>query len=99
MRQRTGLTCSIGITPNKLLSKLASELDKPDGLTLLGLTLWLWRTGKPVALRWLVGIPMAFMLAMTMSALVLQVTDPRATTPLKVFGVVLLALRLDGNAP
>ena len=36
MRERTGLTCSIGITPNKLLSKLASELDKPDGLTLLG---------------------------------------------------------------
>jgi len=35
VRQRTGLTCSIGITPNKLLSKLASELDKPDGLTLL----------------------------------------------------------------
>ena len=36
MREATGLTCSIGITPNKLLSKLASELDKPDGLTLLG---------------------------------------------------------------
>jgi DNA polymerase-4 len=32
----TGLSCSIGITPNKLLSKLASELDKPNGLTLLG---------------------------------------------------------------
>ena len=31
----TGLTCSIGITPNKLLSKIASELDKPDGLTVL----------------------------------------------------------------
>ena len=36
VHERTGLTCSIGITPNKLLSKLASELDKPNGLTLLG---------------------------------------------------------------
>jgi len=33
----TGLTCSIGITPNKLLSKIASDLDKPDGITLLGM--------------------------------------------------------------
>jgi DNA polymerase-4 len=32
----TGLTCSIGITPNKLLSKICSEFDKPNGLTLLG---------------------------------------------------------------
>lgn len=31
----TGLTCSIGISPNKLLSKIASELDKPDGITIL----------------------------------------------------------------
>jgi DNA polymerase-4 len=31
----TGLSCSIGVTPNKLLSKIASELDKPDGLTVL----------------------------------------------------------------
>ncbi|MFZ2852730.1 MAG: DNA polymerase IV [Rhodocyclaceae bacterium] len=32
----TGLTCSIAITPNKLLSKIGSDLDKPDGITLLG---------------------------------------------------------------
>ncbi len=35
VKAATGLTCSIGITPNKLLSKLASELNKPDGLTIL----------------------------------------------------------------
>lgn len=35
IRERCGLSCSIGITPNKLLSKIASELDKPDGLTIL----------------------------------------------------------------
>ncbi|MFT3736795.1 MAG: DNA polymerase IV [Rhodocyclaceae bacterium] len=35
VRDATGLSCSIGITPNKLLSKICSELDKPDGITLL----------------------------------------------------------------
>ena len=35
VRDATGLGCSIGVTPNKLLSKIASDLDKPRGLTLL----------------------------------------------------------------
>lgn len=37
VREATGLTCSIGITPNKLLSKICSDLEKPDGITLLGI--------------------------------------------------------------
>jgi DNA polymerase-4 len=35
VREATGLSCSIGVTPNKLLSKIASELDKPGGLTIV----------------------------------------------------------------
>lgn len=35
VRAATGLSCSIGLTPNKLLSKIASDLDKPGGLTVL----------------------------------------------------------------
>ena len=33
--EREGLTCSIGIGPNKLVAKIASDFQKPDGLTVV----------------------------------------------------------------
>ncbi|NVM22171.1 MAG: DNA polymerase IV [Desulfobacterales bacterium] len=35
IKQETGLTCSIGIAPNKLLAKISSDMQKPDGLTII----------------------------------------------------------------
>jgi DNA polymerase-4 len=35
IREETGLTCSIGIAPNKLLAKIASDMQKPDGITII----------------------------------------------------------------
>jgi DNA polymerase-4 len=51
----TGLSCSIGITSNKLLSKICSDLDKPDGITILEpseLTTRIW----PLAAKKINGI-------------------------------------------
>lgn len=35
IRKNVGLTCSIGISSNKLVAKIASDFKKPDGLTIV----------------------------------------------------------------
>ena len=53
--RETGMTCSIGIAPNKLIAKIASDLEKPDGLTILGsedIAARIW----PLAVRKIPGV-------------------------------------------
>jgi len=35
IKQETGITCSIGVAPNKSVAKIASDFNKPDGLTIV----------------------------------------------------------------
>jgi DNA polymerase IV len=46
IQERTGLGCSIGIGPSKLVAKMASDADKPDGFVVLSREAALERFGS-----------------------------------------------------
>jgi DNA polymerase IV len=51
IREVTYLVCSIGLAPNKLMAKIASDLDKPDGFFVLDHDNWMPVVGdRPASL-------------------------------------------------
>ena len=58
IRETCGVTCSVGIAPNRLLAKIGSEQHKPDGLTLMPFepeAIAAFLAPKPVGILWGIG--------------------------------------------
>ena len=58
IRETCGVTCSVGIAPNRLLAKIGSEQHKPDGLTLMPFepdAAAAFLKPKPIGILWGIG--------------------------------------------
>ena len=58
IRETCGVTCSVGIAPNRLLAKIGSEQDKPDGLTVMPFepaAIAAFLAPRPISILWGVG--------------------------------------------
>ena len=58
IRKTCGVTCSVGIAPNRLLAKIGSEQHKPDGLTLMPFepdAIAAFLAPKPIGVLWGIG--------------------------------------------
>ena len=58
IRETCGVTCSVGIAPNRLLAKIGSEQHKPDGLTMMPFepdAIATFLKSKPIGILWGIG--------------------------------------------
>ena len=58
IRETCGVTCSVGIAPNRLLAKIGSEQHKPDGLTMMPFeadAIAAFLKPKPIGILWGIG--------------------------------------------
>ena len=58
IREACGVTCSVGIAPNRLLAKIGSEQHKPDGLTMMPFEpneIAAFLAPKPIGILWGIG--------------------------------------------
>ena len=66
VRKACGVTCSVGLAPNRLLAKIGSEQNKPDGLTLMPFgpeEVARFLAPKPIGILWGIGKKTAAVLA------------------------------------
>ena len=58
IRETCGVTCSVGIAPNRLLAKIGSEQNKPDGLTMMPFeadAIAAFLKSRPIGILWGIG--------------------------------------------
>ena len=58
VRETCGVTCSVGIAPNRLLAKIGSEMHKPDGMTVMPSdpdAIAAFLAPRPVGVLWGIG--------------------------------------------
>ena len=58
IRETCGVTCSVGIAPNRLLAKIGSEQHKPDGLTMMPFDpdeIAAFLKSRPIGILWGIG--------------------------------------------
>ena len=58
IHETCGVTCSVGIAPNRLLAKIGSEQHKPDGLTMMPFepdAIAAFLAPKPIGILWGIG--------------------------------------------